>query len=158
MIPLISKEVSENKKWITEEDILDVVAIAESTPGPLAVNSATFVGFKVAGFWGSVAATFGVVLPSFIIISIVSFLLTEFQAFKPVQYALFGVRAGVLALVLKAFMNMFKKCPKSILAYVLMTCAFLFSLCTSFSVIYAIIGCALIGLAAFLLTKKEARK
>jgi len=158
MIPLISKEVSENKKWISEEDILDVVAIAESTPGPLAINSATFVGYKVAGVWGSVAATFGVVLPSFVIISIISFLLAEFQSFRPVQYALFGIRAGVLALVLKAFLNMFKKCPKNTLAYVLMGAAFLFSLCTSFSVIYAIIGCALIGLATYELARKEAKK
>ena len=68
MIPLISKEVVENKKWITDDDILEIVAIAESTPGPIAINSATFVGYKVCGFWGSFCTTLGVVLPSFAII------------------------------------------------------------------------------------------
>ena len=70
MIPLIHREMVENKSWITDEEIMDIIAIAESTPGPLAVNSATFVGFRVAGFWGAVAATAGVVLPAFVIICI----------------------------------------------------------------------------------------
>ena len=68
MIPLIQKEAVENHKWVTDEDILNVVAIAESTPGPIAINAATFVGYQVAGFTGAVVATLGVVLPSFLII------------------------------------------------------------------------------------------
>ena len=73
MIPLIEKEVIEKKKWISEDILLEVIAIAESTPGPIAINSATFIGNRVAGFWGSFAATFGVVLPSFLIIFCLSF-------------------------------------------------------------------------------------
>ena len=69
MIPFIQKETAEKRDWITEEEILEIIAIAESTPGPIAINSATFVGYRVAGFWGSAFATFGVVLPSFLIIS-----------------------------------------------------------------------------------------
>ena len=70
MIPLIQKETVDNHGWVTDEDILEIIAIAESTPGPIAINSATFVGYKVAGFLGAFCATFGVVLPSFVIISL----------------------------------------------------------------------------------------
>ena len=72
MIPLIQRETVENKKWITDDDILEIIAIAESTPGPIAINSATCVGYRTCGVLGSVAATLGVVLPSFIIILIVA--------------------------------------------------------------------------------------
>ena len=65
MIPLIQKEAVEEKKWITDEDILEIIAIAESTPGPIAINAATFVGWRVCGFWGALSATLGVILPSF---------------------------------------------------------------------------------------------
>ncbi len=75
MIPLIQREIAEKRKWITEDDILDIIAIAESTPGPIAVNSATFVGYKVAGFWGAFVSTLGVVLPSFVIITVIAYVL-----------------------------------------------------------------------------------
>ena len=107
MIPLITKEVVDNKKWITNEDILDVIAIAESTPGPIAVNSATFIGCKIAGFWGAAFATFGVVLPSFVIISIISMVLDKFQDIQAVKFAFEGIRAGVLALIIKALVSMY---------------------------------------------------
>ena len=79
MIPLIQKETVENKKWITDDDILEIIAIAESTPGPIAINSSTFVGYRVAGFWGAFFGTLGMVIPSFSIILIISFLLKEFK-------------------------------------------------------------------------------
>ena len=72
MIPLIQRETVENKKWITDDDILEIIAIAESTPGPVAINAATFVGYRTAGFLGAVCATMGVVLPSFCIILIIT--------------------------------------------------------------------------------------
>lgn len=75
MIPLIQREVCDNKQWLNEDDILEVVAIAESTPGPVAINAATFVGSRTAGTLGAVCATLGVVLPSFLIISLISFFL-----------------------------------------------------------------------------------
>ena len=106
MIPLIQRETVEGRHWITEEDILEVVAIAESTPGPIAINAATFVGARVAGATGAACATLGVVLPSFIIILIISRLLAHFAQYRPVQYAFFGIRAGVLALVLRAWWTM----------------------------------------------------
>ena len=79
MIPIIEKEMCEKHKWLKGEEILDIFAISESTPGPIAINSATFVGYRVAGVFGSMCATFGVVLPSFIIISLISLVLKEFS-------------------------------------------------------------------------------
>ena len=119
MIPLIQRETVENKKWISDEDILEIVAIAESTPGPIAINAATFIGYRVAGFLGALAATLGVVLPSFAIITVVSFVLTEFQNVRWIQYAFNGIRAGVLALIVKALWSMYKQSPKGIFAYLI---------------------------------------
>ncbi len=85
MIPLIQKEVCENKKWLNEKEISDIVAISESTPGPIAINAATFVGYQTAGFSGACMATLGVVLPSFLIISLISLVLTQVQSVKAVR-------------------------------------------------------------------------
>ena len=120
MIPLIQKEAVENHKWVTDEDILNVVAIAESTPGPIAINAATFVGYQVAGFAGAVVATLGVVLPSFLVILAISYVLQQFRDLKAVAYAFRGIRVGVLVLLLKALHKMFKANKKGWMAYVLM--------------------------------------
>lgn len=158
MIPLIQRETVETNKWISDEDILEVIAIAESTPGPIAINSATFVGFKVCGFWGSFFATLGVVLPSFIIILAISFVLAEFQEVRAVKYAFNGIRAGVLALLIKAIITMFKKVKKNIAAYIVMILSFLLAAFTDINVIFVIIGCALFGIATSLLAKKEGKQ
>ena len=158
MVPLIQKEAAEKKGWITDDDILEIIAIAESTPGPIAINSATFVGYRAAGFFGAAAATFGVVLPSFVIILAISYILEEFQAFKPVQYAFFGIRAGVLALVLKALWTMYKKCPKGIVSYLLLAGAFVLAAFTDVNVIFVIIGCAVFGLVSSLLAERRMKQ
>ena len=157
MIPLIQKEVVENKKWITDDDILEIVAIAESTPGPIAINSATFVGYRVAGFFGALLATLGVVLPSFVIIIAISFVLNQFSELKAVQYAFFGIRAGVLALIIKAVISMYKKCPKDIISYIIMALAFLIVVFFNVNVLWVIIGCALFGLISFLIAERSAK-
>ena len=146
MVPLIQREIAEEKKWITDDDILEIIAIAESTPGPIAINSATFVGYKVAGFWGAFFSTLGVVLPSFTIILIISYILKEFESIKAVQYAFNGIRAGVLALIVKALWNMYKKCPKGIISYVIAAGAFIVAAFTDVNILFVIIGCALTGL------------
>jgi len=155
MIPLIQKEVVENKKWITDDDILEIIAIAESTPGPIAINSATFVGFRVCGLWGSFFATLGVVLPSFIIILIISFVLNEFQHITAVQYAFNGIRAGVLALLMKALWTMYKKCPKGIVSYIVMAAAFIITAFFDISALYVIIGCAVFGLVSSIIIARR---
>ena len=149
MIPLIQHEVAEKKKWISDEDILEIVAIAESTPGPIAINSATFVGYRVCGVLGSVAATLGVVLPSFIIILAISFVLSAFQELRAVKYAFMGIRSGVLALVLKALISMFKKCPKGWVSYIVMSFATAIGIFTNVNVFLIIIISALFGLVTY---------
>ena len=157
MIPLIQREAVEKKKWISDDDILEVIAIAESTPGPIAINSATFVGYKTAGFWGAFFATFGVVLPSFVIISALSFAISEFQDIKPVQYAFMGIRAGVLALIVKAVYTMYKKCKKDAPAYIIMAGAFVSVALFNIKVLPVIIGCAILGLIFSFIFKGEGK-
>lgn len=158
MIPLIQKEVCENKKWLTDDDILEIVAIAESTPGPIAINSATFVGYRTAGFFGAMCATLGVVLPSFLIITIISMVLREFSSYRAVKYAFFGIRAGVLALIIKALISMYKKCPKNIFSYCIAAVAFIFAAFTDINAVFIIIGCAVAGLIYFLTTANKAKE
>ena len=158
MIPLIQRETVESRKWITDEDMLEIIAIAESTPGPLAINSATFVGSHVAGVPGAACATLGVILPSFVIILIVSTLLDAFQHLTPVQYAFFGIRAGVLALILKAFWNMYKKCPKGIVSYCIAAGAFLLAAVLKVNVLAVILCCAAAGLVTSLIRAGRAEK
>ncbi|MDO4357833.1 MAG: chromate transporter [Clostridia bacterium] len=146
MIPLIQKEVADNRHWITGEDILDIVAIAESTPGPLAINTATFVGYKVGGFSGAFAATLGVVLPSFMIISLIALVLRQFEQIQAVQFAFNGIRAGVLALMCKALYSMYRQTHKSAFSYAVMAGALLLVAFTQINVLLVIVGCAVAGL------------
>ena len=155
MIPLIQRETVEKHGWISEEDILEVVAIAESTPGPIAINAATFIGYRVAGFLGSLCATLGVVLPSFVIILLISGILREFQHIKAVQYAFVGIRAGVLALIVKTFWGMFKKCKKSGFAYAVMITVFACVVFWDVSVVLLLLLCAMAGLCVKLWTGRE---
>jgi chromate transporter len=158
MIPIIQREIADNKKWLSDDDILDIIAVAESTPGPIAINSATFVGYKVAGFWGAFFSTFAVVLPSFTIISIISYLLKEFSEIKAVRYAFFGIRASVLALLLRALWLMYSKCPKNAVSYAIMAVSFILSEFFGINLIYVIIICALLGLITSILNFRRAKK
>lgn len=146
MIPLIQKETVEKKKWMTDDDILEIVAIAESTPGPIAINAATFVGYRTAGFFGAFLSTLGVVLPSFLIIICISAVLNEFENVPAVKYAFFGIRAGVLALIVKALWSMYRQSKKDLPAYIIMAVSFILVAIFNVNVILVIIGCALFGL------------
>jgi len=158
MIPLIQQEAVEKRKWITEEDILEIVAIAESTPGPIAINAATFVGYRTCGVLGAAMATFGVVLPSFCIILVISYVLREFQQIQAVQYAFNGIRAGVLALLVKALWTMYKKSPKGWVGYVVMGASFVLTAILDVNVLIVLIGCAVFGLITSLLMERRLRK
>ncbi len=157
MIPLIQKEVVDKRKWISNDDILDIIAIAESTPGPIAINSATFVGYKTAGFWGAFCSTLGVVLPSFLIIIAISFILTQFQDLKVVQYAFNGIRAGVLALIIKAWVSMYKQCPKNITSYIIAILSFVLAAILNINVLIVIIFCALFGLISSIIASRRVK-
>ena len=150
MIPLIQRETVDNKKWISDEDILEIIAIAESTPGPIAINAATFIGYRVGGFWGAFAATIGVALPSFVIITAISFILAEFQSIRWIQYAFNGIRAGVLALIVKALWSMYRQSPKGIMLGAFAATAFL-----PVNVIFVILICAAAGIAQALIARRR---
>ena len=163
MIPLIQREAVTKHHWITDDDIMDIIAIAESTPGPVAINSATFVGYRVAGVLGSAAATLGVVLPSFIIIYCVAGILREFQDLKVIKYAFAGIRAGVIALICKALINMYKKAPKDVISYILMGVSFALAVLPLFvnfkiNAVYVIIGAALVGIISAFIAGRKAKK
>lgn len=155
MIPLISRETVEKHKWVTDDEILDMIAIAESTPGVIAVNSATYVGYKVNKIWGSIIATLGVVLPSFLIICILSLFIDQFLANEIVQYAFKGIRAVVGVLILNAALKLFKKTPKNLVTLIV----FLLSISLTFifpsvSTIYFILLGFLFGIIWYAVINK----
>lgn len=112
MISMIEDHCVEKKKWITHEDMMEFTVIAESTPGPIAINLATGVGYRKAGFVGAVAATVGVVLPSFVIILLISSMLDHFLEIAIVANAFRGIKVGVGIIILHAGFNMVKKMRK----------------------------------------------
>ncbi len=112
MISLIENTCIENKKWITHDEMMTVTVIAESTPGPIAINCATYVGYKKGKFLGAIAATLGMVLPSFVIIYLISKLLNHFLEITWVANAFKGIKIAVGILIVDAAINMLKKMKK----------------------------------------------
>lgn len=146
MIPMIQREIVEKKQWISKEELMDMIAIAETTPGPIAVNVATFVGYKTAGKRGAVSSTLGVVLPSFLIIMALAVVYRLFIDNPYVQNAFWGIRIGVLALIAKAVITMYHQCPKSIFGYVVGFAALAAVTFTSVSVLVVILAAAIGGI------------
>ncbi len=151
MIPLIKETIIEKKKWLTEDELLEIIAISESTPGPIAINMATYIGYRQKKIWGSIIATIGVVLPSFIIIYIISLFINKFLENKYVAYAFSGINCAVGILIISASVNMFIKQKKTLIPLLMiistitaMICIELFNL--NFSSIYLILIGGLIGL------------
>ncbi|MBI9009533.1 MAG: chromate transporter [Tenericutes bacterium] len=120
MIPLIHFYAVDKFKWLGEEEFIDIIAIAESTPGPIAINSATYIGYKKYGVKGSIAATLGVVLPSLIIIILISAFLMQFKENVWVEYAFLGIRIAVSVLILNAGIRIYRKTDKDWLSYILL--------------------------------------
>jgi chromate transporter len=145
MIPLIYKEAVEEHEWITDEDMLDILAIAESTPGVIAVNSATFVGYRAGGVWGSFLATCGVALPSFLVISVLSFFIGAIKNNQWVLYAFMGIRAGVVALLANTVIKLLKGGCKTAFGIGVMAFAFLLATATTLDVVYIILVAAVAG-------------
>lgn len=124
MISIIENNCVEQKKWITHDEMMNITVIAESTPGPIAINCATFVGYKIAGLFGAVAATFGVVIPSFVIIFVISTFLDNFLEIPVVANAFMGIKVGVGILIFNAGFKMLKKMSPKTLPRMIMACSF----------------------------------
>lgn len=114
MISLLESELVAKRKWLESDEFLNVVAIAESTPGPVAINAATYVGYKLAGVWGSLSATVAVALPSFSIIFLISLFFDAFLSLKYVAYAFDGIQVCVIFLILSAGVKMLIKLEKTV--------------------------------------------
>lgn len=157
MVAVMEKELVERKNWIKHEEFLDVIAIAESTPGPIAINSATYIGYKRGGVLGSLFATLGVVLPSFIIIFAISLVFDKFMQIKAVGYAFRGIQAGVAFLILSAGFKMFKKLKKTLFNIILFSATTIAMIILSLfaikfsSIFYILIGGTL-GLIIYLIS------
>ena len=109
MLPFIQKEIVEGNGWISMSEFTDIIGISQMTPGPVAINSATFVGFKVSGILGSIFATIGVVTTSFILVTIINKLLDKFKESKVIKAALLGMRPVLIALIIYAFIDLAKE-------------------------------------------------
>lgn len=154
MIALLENEFIEKKGWLDRDEFLDMAAIAESTPGPVAVNSATYIGYKIGGVAGAALSTLAVCLPSFVVIYIISLFFDQFLSLKYVACAFRGIQACVVYLIFSAGLRMIKALDKSVMNKVivaLVMAAILLSsaLAVSFSSIFYILICGLIGLAVW---------
>ena len=145
MLPLIERETVENHKWISEEDMMNMVAIAESTPGVLAVNSATFVGCRVAGFTGALCATLGVIIPSMAIICILSMFYLSFLQNRWVAAAFGGIRCAVVLLMFNAVKKLSKQVKFSPLYLALGIAAFVLAVFTEVDTILILLGAGIVG-------------
>lgn len=159
MLPLIEKEVIDRKGWATHEEILDIFALAQSLPGAIAINTAIFLGQRLAGIAGAIAAAIGVVLPSLLVILVIAIYFTAFQTNPQIMAAFSGIRAAVAGLVAAAAVRISVSSCRSIFAFILAGISLVLNLRTSIHAGWIILGGALIGLIYYYLwpvwTKKH---
>lgn len=154
MLTLLYGELVERKRWINDDELVEMTAISESTPGPIAINLATYLGYSRGGFLGALLATLGVILPPFVIMFVISIFLQNILSNNLVQYAFMGIKCGVVFLLIKVSINLVKNNKKDLLALIilisvisLMIVFTIFSI--SFSAIYFIIIGAILGLLIY---------
>ena len=158
MIAMLENEFVEKKKWLDKDEFLDIAAIAESTPGPIAINAATYIGYKNSGIIGSIIATLGICIPSFVIIYAISLFFDAFLSFTLVAYAFKGIQICVIYLILTAGLKMLKQIKKTtfnmIIISLTLICMIVFSLfAVKFSTIFYILISGACGVAVYLLCK-----
>ena len=163
MIALLEDEFVEKKKWLEKDEFLDVTAIAESTPGPIAINAATYMGYKNAGIIGSIIATLGICIPSFVIIYAISLFFDAFLSLTLVEYAFKGIQICVVYLILTAGLKMLKQMKKTvfnmIIILVTLICMVVFSLfAVKFSTIFYILISGICGVVVYLIGKVRREK
>lgn len=148
MLPMLQKEVVENRKWATEQEVLDYYAVGQCTPGVIAVNTATFIGYKTNGVMGAIAATTGVVFPSLIIIMVIAAFIQNFADLAVVQYAFSGIRVAVAVLVVNAIIKLWKAGIKDIIGTIIFIVTFIVSVAFNLSPVYVVIGGIFVGIFA----------
>ncbi len=158
MLPMLEREVVKNRQWATEDELLDMYAIGQCTPGIIAVNTATYVGCKQAGFIGGVAATLGEITPSIVIICLVASILKNFINLPQVQHALAGIRIAVCALMLNTVVRLVKRGVADVFGAILFIAAFILACFTPVPTIIVIILAGVAGVFASLLRDRYNRK
>lgn len=157
MLPMLQKEVVEKYKWATSDELLDYYAIGQCTPGVIAVNVATFVGYKLKGIPGAIFATLGVVSPSIVIIGIIAAFISGFRDYEVVQWAFSGVRAAVVALILSAILKLGKKSIVDIFTAIIFVVVAAASFFTDLSPVIFVIASAICGLVIKISKEKKAK-
>lgn len=155
MLPILQREVVEKNKWCTDEEILDYFAVGQCTPGIIAVNTATFIGYKTRGIIGGIIATLGLVFPSIVIISIIYNILAIFQSNVYVQYALSGIQVSVAALITVSVIKLAKKSIVDYITAILAVASFLLMILFDLSPILFVVGSILIGIAVSAIKAKK---
>ena len=150
MLPIIEKEVVDNKKWANYEELLDYYAVSQATPGIIMINVATFIGYKEKGVLGAIVSTLGVITPSLIIITLIASLIENFASIKIVKSALKGIAAGISAIMISSLIKLGKTSIKDIFSVILCIIGFVVAYFTKISIIYAVI----FGIAAGLIIYK----
>lgn len=158
MLPMIQREIRDKHGWCTEEELLDYYAIGQCTPGVIAVNCASFVGYKVKGTPGSLLATCAVVLPSLFIITVIAACIQSFAEYAAVQHALAGIRVAVSVLVLKTVIQLAKKSIRSAFSAIVCLLALCMSLVFHVSSVYIVVSAIALGILYGTVFKKEGEK
>ncbi|NLM97174.1 MAG: chromate transporter [Halanaerobiaceae bacterium] len=146
MLPMIQKEITEERQWATEEEVIDFYAIGQCTPGIIAVNTATMIGYKRKGIAGAIAATLGMIFPSLVIITIIAAFFKNFQEYKVVQHAFAGIQIAVIALIADVVVKMWKRTVKDIFGFLVFVPAFILLIFFRISPIIVIVASAITGI------------
>lgn len=146
MIPLIEREVVDKNNWLSKEEFIDVIAISQSFPGALAINSCTFIGYKIGGTLGAVLGLLGVALPSFIIILIIAMAFNSFRNLKIVNLIFRGINAAVPVLILVGVNSLARVLDKTITNFIIIILTIILTVFLDVSPVYIIIGAALFGI------------
>ena len=146
MLPLLQKDIVEKRGWATDEELLDYFALGQCIPGIIAVNTATFIGHKLRGFWGAVVALLGIVAPSFIIISVIAAFIQNFAELEVVQHAFAGIRIAVCVLIISAVIKMGKSSIRDLPCLLVFLAALVLLILFSPSPVFIVIGAVVLGL------------
>lgn len=146
MLPMLERELIDNRGWTTNEELMDYFAVAQCTPGVIAVNTATFIGYKLYGNLGGIVATLGVVFPSLVIITTIAGVLTNFADIPAVKHAFAGVRVCVCVLIFNAVLKLWKGAVKDVWGLVIFLVILALSVFTKLSPIIYVLAAAVAGL------------
>ena len=155
MLPMLKYELVEKRKWISEEELLDCYAIGQCTPGIIAVNTATYVGYKKRGVIGGIVSTFGMITPSLVIITAVAVFLRAFMDNVWIKHAFMGIRGAVCALMLNTVYTLAKKSLKSIFAYIMCAAAFIVAMFLPVPTVVIVLAAAVVGIVSEMIVRRK---